>query len=410
MLPPDDWLVDDDVLEGPEARTASRFRAQPTPDAGGADGTEGPEGGKVRTAQRLRAQPTPCAGSANSREGPEAPSSAEESIAGLLDADAPLEMNEVIFSGPPGAGPTEEEVGAFASDLARKYPGASKDVIVHLGRLWAVFKVGGENGLSYKHSKSQLCEPSLRLLGMIVDSHGVGPDPERIKALTEWPAPRTKGQLREFFGSINWVRPFLGTAFAKAGYHMRQLLKKQVPDDYGDLSPQQQESFEQLKKLAGEYTLLTVPDYEAAKNWEKTGRPFEVFLDASLYGIGAMLAQVDPELHKHRPVAFLSRSLTPTQQAWPAWVRELWGMKEAAMEFASICGGYYTVLWTDHKNNTKISLMPPDACGEKVIRWWGEILRSGYHPRFTAGKVNRRTGSAGTRRTGTRSLSGVRPC
>ena len=58
VLPPDDWLVDDGVLEGPEARTASRFRAQPTSDAGGADGTEGPEGGKVRTAQRLRAQPS----------------------------------------------------------------------------------------------------------------------------------------------------------------------------------------------------------------------------------------------------------------------------------------------------------------------------------------------------------------
>ena len=47
-----------------------------------------------------------------------------------------------------------------------------------------------------------------------------------------------------------------------------------------------------------------------------------------------------------------------------------------------------TVVWTDHKNNTKISLMPPDACGEKVIRWWQEILRAGHHPRFTAGKVN----------------------
>ena len=162
VLPPDDWLVDGDVLEGPEARTASRFRAQPAPGAGGADGTEGPEGGKVRTAQRLRAQPTPCAGSADSREGPEVPSSAEESIAGLLDADAPLEMNEVIFSGPPVVGPTEDEVGAFAAELARRYPGASKDVIVHLGRLWAVFKVGGENGLSYKHSKSKLCEPSAR--------------------------------------------------------------------------------------------------------------------------------------------------------------------------------------------------------------------------------------------------------
>ena len=253
---------------------------------------------------------------------------------------------------------------------------------------WAVYHVAGANGVSFKHFKSQLCSAQLKLLGMVVEQGGVGPDPARIRALQEWPPPRTKGQLREFFGSINWVRPFLGTAFSKAGYHLRQLLKKQVPDDFGDLEPKQRESFDELRRLAGEYTMLTVPDYEAAREWEKTGRPFEIFLDASLYGIGAMLAQVDKALMTHRPISFLARSLTPTQQAWPAWVRELWGMKEASQEFAPICGGYYTVLWTDHKNNTKISLMPADNCGEKVIRWWGEILRSGYHPRFTAGKIN----------------------
>jgi hypothetical protein len=63
-------------------------------------------------------------------------------------------------------------------------------------------------------------------------------------------------------------------------------------------------------------------------------------------------------------------------------------MKEAIVEFAPICGGYYTVVWTDHQNNTRISLMPPDKCGEKVIRWWGEIMRPGVNIRFLAGKLN----------------------
>ena len=117
-----------------------------------------------------------------------------------------------------------------------------------------------------------------------------------------------------------------------------------MPDDFGELSEAQRTPFERLKKLAGEYTKLTVHDYEAARDWEKAGRPFEIFIDASLYGIGAMLAQVDAQLCKHRPVAFMSKSLTPTQQAWPAWVRELWGMKEASVEFTPVCGGYYTAV------------------------------------------------------------------
>jgi hypothetical protein len=32
--------------------------------------------------------------------------------------------------------------------------------------------------------------------------------------------------------------------------------------------------------------------------------------------------------------------------------------------------------------------MPPDECGEKIIRWWGEVLRSSHHVRFLAGKLN----------------------
>jgi hypothetical protein len=209
-----------------------------------------------------------------------------------LDLEAPEGMAEVIFSEPPQKGPTEEEIKEFAAGLRRRFPDASRDIVVHLARLWAVYQVGGRNGMSFKHTKSQLCSASLKLLGMIVERGGVGPDPSRIKALVEWPAPRTKGQLREFFGSINWVRPFLGMAFAGASHDLRMLLKKQVPDDFGELSEAQKTSFERLKKLAGEYTMLPVPDYEAARDWEKTGRPFEIFIDASLYGIGAMLAQV----------------------------------------------------------------------------------------------------------------------
>ena len=63
-------------------------------------------------------------------------------------------------------------------------------------------------------------------------------------------------------------------------------------------------------------------------------------------------------------------------------------MKEAALEFQAITGSAPTILWTDHRNNTKMSLLPPEACGEKILRWWSEIHRTGAEPRFTAGKVN----------------------
>jgi hypothetical protein len=133
-------------------------------------------------------------------------------VVSLLDERAALwdhqaePMMEVLFDEAAAKGPSELEIEEFARDLARRFPDASASVITHLARLWEVYSIGAANGLSFKHSKSQLCQLTLRLLGMVVQEEGVGPDPARIRALQEWPAPRTKGQLREFFGSINWVQ------------------------------------------------------------------------------------------------------------------------------------------------------------------------------------------------------------
>ena len=63
-------------------------------------------------------------------------------------------------------------------------------------------------------------------------------------------------------------------------------------------------------------------------------------------------------------------------------------MKTASAEFASITAGFHTILWTDHRNNCRISLMPPEEAGEKTIRWWGQVLRSGNEVWFLASKVN----------------------
>ena len=60
----------------------------------------------------------------------------------------------------------------------------------------------------------------------------------------------------------------------------------------------------------------------------------------------------------------------------------------SVLEFGPLCAGYYTIAWTGHNNNTKVSLIPPDQCGEKIIRWWATIKQSTVEPQFLAGKVN----------------------
>ena len=154
---------------------------------------------------------------------------------------------------------------------------------------------GERNGLSFKHAKSQLGGTQMTLLGMVVGREGISPDLKRIAALKDYPPPRSKAGLREFLGVIGWLRPFLGPRLAHEAHGLRTGLKKEAPEEFAQLTPKQAASFEKLKRLAAEYMALSVPDYQAADD-PTSGRPFEIYLDASGYGIGAVLCQVDPEL------------------------------------------------------------------------------------------------------------------
>ena len=46
-----------------------------------------------------------------------------------------------------------------------------------------------------------------------------------------------------------------------------------------------------------------------------------------------------------------SKSLTPTEQAWSAFERELFGIREALALAEPYVNGFQTVVLTDHKNN-----------------------------------------------------------
>ncbi len=73
------------------------------------------------------------------------------------------------------------------------------------------------------------------------------------------------------------------------------------------------EAYQQLKELVAQDALLHCPEYRAAKDWQTSGRPFEVQLDSSETHVGSTLLQLDGERLKYRPIAYFSESLNSTQ-------------------------------------------------------------------------------------------------
>ena len=93
---------------------------------------------------------------------------------------------------------------------------------------------------------------------------------------------------------------------------------------------------------------------------------FPVFLhtDASKYGIGAYLFQIDSE-GKERPIAFISKTLSDSQRRWHTPQKEAYAIYYAFKQFEYLLRGVKFTLRTDHKNLIYIN----DTMTEMVIRW-----------------------------------------
>ena len=81
--------------------------------------------------------------------------------------------------------------------------------------------------------------------------------------------------------------------------------------------------------------------------------------DASDYGIGAFLFQINPENGDKVPIQFVSKSLTGAQLRWSTPEKEMYAKYYAVKKLDYILGNTPFTWYTDHKNNVlnKLSLI-----------------------------------------------------
>ena len=129
-------------------------------------------------------------------------------------------------------------------------------------------------------------------------------DPDKIKAVTQWPQLTTVTEVRFFLGFVSYYGRFIPN-FSKVAKPLHKLLqnlegtpsqKKKFKVHWG---PEQQEAFETLQGLCRESPVLAYADFKA---------PFILHTDASGDGLGAVLNQVQEG--KQRVIAYASRSLS----------------------------------------------------------------------------------------------------
>ena len=120
------------------------------------------------------------------------------------------------------------------------------------------------------------------------------PDPAKVQALQDLPAPQNPKQFQSFLGLINYLYPFLPGLASKTNF-----LRQQVTN--WDWNPSTDQSFHHLKSWIC-YTLLrtTLAYYNHTQL-------LVLQTNASEYGLGTALIQ------NNRPIAFASKTLTDVE-------------------------------------------------------------------------------------------------
>src|SRR6266498_1522548 len=105
-------------------------------------------------------------------------------------------------------------------------------------------------GLKLKLEKCEFARKQLKYLGFIVGEFGIKPDPKKVRAIVDQPAPTNQTQIRSFLEIIRFFRNYIQGFSTIAGL-MTNLLAKEVLYTWGQ---EQQQAFKRLKQI-----ISTVP-------------------------------------------------------------------------------------------------------------------------------------------------------
>ena len=229
--------------------------------------------------------------------------------------------------------------------------------------------------------------------------HGIRePQPGKLLPLAKWPLPTNITSLRGFLGFCNYYNEYVKDFAQYAGPLQDKLKVGRELGKKGSKLPvtftvEERRLFEELKrKLLSGLSLQAVnPD-----------KPFVLRCDASKYAIGAALEQL-PEgegtpttaevlERKTKPVAFMSRKLTPGQAAkWGIHEKETYAIICALKKYAGWIGRQPVVVITDHSSlekwTTEVFATPTGPTGRQA-RWHQLLGHFDVHVEYVPGKQN----------------------
>lgn len=166
----------------------------------------------------------------------------------------------------------------------------------------------------------------VKFLGFAISSAGWKIEEEKIAAIKGFRCPESIAEVKSFLGLINFVERFIQNRADKTR-RLRELAKS----DHFYWDSDLETEFDYLKNDA--WKVITTLGYFNRED------ETELYVDASPYGLGAVLVQFD-QYKNPRIIACASKTLSSTEQKYPQTQREalamVWGVERFSMYLMSL--------------------------------------------------------------------------
>lgn len=179
----------------------------------------------------------------------------------------------------------------------------SSDLFDHVRHLDVVFRVLRENAMYLNNNKCQFAQDRVEYLGHLISAAGVDVDPEKLRAMLEYPAPTNLRELRGFLGLTEYYRRFVANYGSLAASLTQLLLIGRFRWSY-----EANEAFDRLKDTMMTLPVLALPDFT---------QTFIIECDASGTGLGAVL------MKNQRPIVYYNHTLSSQARLKSVYEREL---------------------------------------------------------------------------------------
>ena len=254
-----------------------------------------------------------------------------------------------------------DDVICFGSDFSKTYQ--------NLQEIFGRFR---QANLKLKVSKCKFFQESVEFLGHVVSEEGISCDPKKLEAVTEWPVPTCVKEVRSFLGFASYYRSFV-LGFSHIAAPLHELTKKGVKFQWNS---QCQDAFDKLKERLVSSPVLAYP---------KNDLTYILDTDASLFGVGAVLSQVDEAGTEH-VIAYGSKTLSKTQRNYCTTMRELLAAVVFMRQFHHYLWGRHFVLRTDHASlRWLVNFKEPEGM---LARWLSVLSTYDYEVQHRKGTLH----------------------